>query len=96
VAEMAGVSATFNVTVMVSAYALARTVGLHLGDRIAYVMGFSARNVAVAIVVASTTLGRLDYAVFVAAYFMTQMVITIGVIALFRRWVDPLAPPVTA
>ena len=52
---------------------------------IAFVMEFSARNVAIAIVVASTTLGRLDYAVVIAAYFVTQMAITTIVIGGFRR-----------
>ena len=33
---------------------------------------------------AATTLGRLDYAVFVVAYFVVEMVITLGLLGVVR------------
>jgi BASS family bile acid:Na+ symporter len=53
-------------------------------DRIAFLVEFSARNTAIAIVVAATTLGRLDYAMFIVAYFVVQIALTLGVLAALR------------
>ena len=33
---------------------------------------------------AATTLGRLDYAMFIVAYFVVQITITLGVLAVLR------------
>ena len=83
--EIASLAALLTMSIMAAGYLLGKLIGCPLQDRIAFVMEFSARNVAIAIVVASTTLGRLDYAVVIAAYFVTQMAITTIVIGGFRR-----------
>ena len=41
--------------------------------------------VVVAVVVAATTLGRLDYAAFILAYYITQMTLTLGVVGWLRN-----------
>ncbi len=52
--EIAGLAVLLTISAMAAAYLVGWLIGCALQDRIAFVMGFSARNVAIAIVVAST------------------------------------------
>ena len=69
---------------MAVGFSLAWLLRAPLPDRIAFLVEFSARNTAIAIVVAATTFGRLDYAMFIVAYFVVQIAITLGVLAVLR------------
>ncbi len=79
-------AAWFSAFLTVSAMAIGFATGWLLGtpfpDRVTLLVQFSARNTALAIVIAATTLGRLDYAMFIVAYFVVQMGITAAVLAL--------------
>ena len=85
VRSVAALAAMLTLSGMLTGLGIARLAGLPLVDGTAFVMEFSARNTAIALVVAVTTLGRPDYAVFIVAYFLVQMLVTIPVIALLRR-----------
>jgi predicted Na+-dependent transporter len=47
---------------------------------------FAVRNVGLATAVAITLLGRLEYAVFAAVYFATEVPLLFGAVALYRYW----------
>ena len=76
------ISALFTIGAMAIGYAAGWLLGAPPPDRIALLIEFPARNTAIAIVVAATTLRRLDYAVFIVAYFAVEMAIMLGVVAL--------------
>jgi BASS family bile acid:Na+ symporter len=78
------ISAFFTVSAMAIGLAAGRLLSAPRPDRIALLIEFPARNTAVAIVVAATTLKRLDYAVFIVAYFVVEMVIMMSVVALLN------------
>jgi predicted Na+-dependent transporter len=82
---VAALAVTLTISVMFVGLGTARLTGLPITDGAAFVMEFSARNTAIALVVAVTTLGRPDYAMFIVAYFLVQMLVTIPVIGLLRR-----------
>jgi BASS family bile acid:Na+ symporter len=96
VSGVAALAATLTISVMFVGLGLARLAGLPLVDGTAFVMEFSARNAAIALVVAVTTLGRPDYAMFIVAYFLVQMLVTVPVIALLRRLTVEEPPARTA
>jgi ACR3 family arsenite efflux pump ArsB len=53
---------------------------------------FAVRNVALALAIAITLLDRVEYAVFAAVYFLTEVPLLLGMVAGYRRWWAP-APP---
>ena len=79
--RVVGISALVTVVTMAVGFSLGALVGGSFSDRIAYLVEFSARNTALATVVATTTLGRFDYAVFVMGYFAVQMAISAAVLS---------------
>ena len=60
-------------------------------DRFTIATEFATRNIAVATAIAVTLLGRVDFAVFATAYFLTEMPLMLLAIAVFRAWRDPSA-----
>jgi BASS family bile acid:Na+ symporter len=82
--RVAVLSTLLTVPAMGIGWGVGSAMRLPIRDRISFLMEFSARNTAIGIVVASTTLGRLDYAAFILTYFVSQMVITLIVIAALR------------
>jgi bile acid:Na+ symporter, BASS family len=60
---------------------------LHAGrsDRFTLALEFGTRNVAIASAIAITVLGRLEFAVFAAIYFVTEAPIALVAVFLFRR-----------
>jgi BASS family bile acid:Na+ symporter len=94
--SVAALAATLTISVMFVGLGFARLAGLPLVDGTSFVMEFSARNAAIALVVAITILGRPDYAVFIVAYFLVQMLVTIPVIGLLRRLTVEEPPARTA
>lgn len=53
-------------------------------DSLALVTSFSVRNVGLATAIAITFLNRIEYAVFSTVYFLTELVLVLGVVAAFR------------
>ncbi len=83
-ASAAGLSAFFTTSAMLIGFATGWLLGAAFPDRITLAVEFPVRNTALAIVVAATTLGRLDYAVFIVAYFVVEMLIMMGVVGLLN------------
>ncbi len=53
---------------------------------------FAVRNVALASAVAITLLNRIEYAVFAVVYFLTEVPLLLGVVAVFRCRRTPAVP----
>jgi len=66
-------------------------LGLDANDRFTLLVEFSARNIALAFIVAVASLGRLDLALFAGAYAVTGFPLVIGLAALRGRWAAPPA-----
>ena len=56
-------------------------------------IGFAVRNVALAMAIAVTFLNRIEYAVFVVVFFLTEVPLLLGVVAIYRKWWAPAAKP---
>jgi len=54
-------------------------------ERLTVAIGFGARNLAVAIMIAATVLNRLDFVAFGAVFFLSQLVLVIPLLAWSRR-----------
>jgi ACR3 family arsenite efflux pump ArsB len=73
------------------ALALAAGLGMSAGlrlaprERITTSLLFAVRNVALATAIAVTILGRLEFAVVAAVYFLVEVPLALGVVAAFRR-----------
>ena len=81
-----GLAAVITLAMMTIGWGVGAAVRAPYPDRVALLVEFSARNTAIALMVASVTLGRLDYAVFVVAYFVVQMAVTAAVLTALTRW----------
>jgi BASS family bile acid:Na+ symporter len=66
-------------------------LGLDANDRFTLLIEFSARNIALAFIVAVASLGRLDLALFAGAYAVTGFPLVIGLSVLRGRWAAPQA-----
>jgi bile acid:Na+ symporter, BASS family len=64
----------------------ARVLRLGSSDSFTTGVSFAVRNVGLATAIAITLLGRLEYAVFAAVYFATEVPLLFGAVALYRRW----------
>jgi bile acid:Na+ symporter, BASS family len=60
-------------------------LGAGAPDRFTMGMVFVVRNVGIATAIAVTVLGRVEFAVFATAYFLTQAPILVAVVLVFRR-----------
>jgi BASS family bile acid:Na+ symporter len=67
-------------------WGVATLLGLEANDRITLLIEFSARNIALAFIVAVGSLGRLDLALFSGAYAVTGFPLVIGLALLRGRW----------
>jgi len=54
-------------------------------------IGFAVRNVALAMTIAVTLLNRIEYAVFVVVFFLTEVPLLLGVVVIYRKWWAPAA-----
>ncbi|MHC4427426.1 MAG: bile acid:sodium symporter family protein [Planctomycetota bacterium] len=81
---VAPLSALFTLITMASGFAIGWLVGLPFRDRATLLMELSVQNTAVAMVISSATLGRLDYTVIIMAYFVVQILVTVIVIPVLR------------
>lgn len=79
---------------MAAGFGTAWIVNLDVADRFTFLTEFSARNLAIATIVAVSVLGRLEFLVFATAFFLTQvpmMLLAIGVFRATRRGGSALA-----
>ncbi|MGH7820221.1 MAG: bile acid:sodium symporter family protein [Candidatus Binatia bacterium] len=75
---------------MAIGWSVASLLGLDESDRFTFLIEFSARNVALAVVVALSSFGRLDLALFSGVYAMTGFPLVIG-LSVLRGWRAPSA-----
>jgi BASS family bile acid:Na+ symporter len=71
---------------MAIGFGLAVLLDLDADDRFTFVVEFSARNIALAFIVAVSSLGRLDLGFFSGAYAMTGFPAVLAISALRGRW----------
>jgi bile acid:Na+ symporter, BASS family len=74
------------VLAMAGGLAVARALRLRGGDAVTVVIVFAVRNVGVATAIAVALLNRVDYAVFGTVYFLTEVPLLLGVVALYGHW----------
>ena len=75
----------WTVAAMAIGWGLATLLDLSADDRFTFLIEFSARNIALAFIVAVSSLGRLDLALFSGAYAMTGFPMAIGLAVLRGR-----------
>ena len=78
-------AAMFVVCSTVVGWAAAATVTADSADRFTIAAEFGTRNLGVAMAVAVTMLGRIEFARFAYIYFLSEMVMMLAAIAVFRR-----------
>ena len=89
--QTALVAAVFMGFALVAGLAFGRLLRLSDEDSITVGIGFAVRNVALALAIAITLLNRIEYAVFGVVYFLTEVPLLLGVVAVAR-----LPPPGSA
>lgn len=77
---------------MAAGWGLSSVMGLPATDRMSFAILFPVRNVGLAMAVAITLLGRVEYAAFAVVYFLTEVPLLLGVVAL-RRWRQAQSEP---
>ncbi len=82
--QTAGASALFIVLAMLCGLLFGRLLRLNARDRFASGVLFAVRNVGLAMAIAITLLNRVEYAVFAAVYFVTEVPLLLGSVALYR------------
>jgi BASS family bile acid:Na+ symporter len=75
----------FTLLAMAAGHVLAWVTGRPAADRMTYVIEFPCRNLALALVVAVTGLGRPEFVTFAAVLLLTQALIMLGIAALRRE-----------
>ena len=73
----------------------AATVTADRGDRFTLAAEFGTRNLGVAMAIAVTLLGRVEFARFAYVYFLTELPLMLVAIAVFRRRPSPALAPLT-
>jgi len=78
---------------MAVGWAIGQVMGLKRSDSVTLAILFPVRNIALATAIAVSLMGRLEYAAFATAYFLSEAFLLLGVVVFFRyRWtVAPLA-----
>jgi BASS family bile acid:Na+ symporter len=79
------VAAVFVVISMLAGWMVASLVTADSKDRFTIAAEFGTRNVSIATAIAVTMLGRVEFAYFGAAYFITEVPLMLLAIAMFRR-----------
>ena len=75
----------FIVVALAVGLVLARLLRLSKDDSVTIGIGFAVRNVALALAIAVTLLNRIDYAVFAAVYFITEVPLLLGAVGVYRK-----------
>jgi len=81
----APLAAALVVVAMASGALVGSVLGAGRSDRFTLALEFGTRNVAIASAIAITVLGRLEFAVFAAIYFVTEAPIALAAVFGFRR-----------
>jgi BASS family bile acid:Na+ symporter len=81
----APLAAALVVAAMAAGALVAAVLGAGRSDRFTLALEFGTRNVAIASAIAITVLGRLEFAVFAAIYFVAEAPIALFAVFLFRR-----------
>lgn len=89
-ASVAALASLFTLGAVALGLGLGRLMRAPRQDTVALLLEFATRNTGLAVVVATTTLGRSDYAVFIVAFFAAQLLLTLALIAALRA--APLPP----
>lgn len=78
---------------MAFGWAIGLVMSLKRSDSITFVILFPVRNIAIATAIAVSIMGRLEYAAFATAYFLSEALLLLGVVAFlrYRSTVAPLA-----
>lgn len=82
------VAVVFTALAMAAGYGLAWVTGRPPADRLTYLIEFPCRNLALALVVAVTVLGRPDFVAFAALLLLVQGVVMLSVVASAPRVAD--------
>jgi BASS family bile acid:Na+ symporter len=88
--QTAVASAVFMLLALLGGLVFGRLLRLPPGDGLTVGIGFAVRNVALALAIAITLLNRLEYSVFAVVYFLTEVPLLLGVVAVYR-WQGALA-----
>lgn len=83
--ELSTVAVVFTCLAMAAGYGLAWVTGRPPADRLTYLIEFSCRNLALALVVAVTILGRPEFAAFAAVLLLIQAIVILSIVAFLRR-----------
>jgi BASS family bile acid:Na+ symporter len=84
-AELTLVAVIFTALAMAVGYSLAWVTGRPAADRLTYLIEFPCRNLALALVVAVTILGRPEFAAFATVLLLVQAVAMLSMVAFLRR-----------
>jgi bile acid:Na+ symporter, BASS family len=78
---------------MAFGWAIGLVMSLKRADSTTFAILFPVRNIAIAAAIAVTIMGRLEYAAFATAYFLSEALLLLGVVAFlrYRSIVAPLA-----
>jgi bile acid:Na+ symporter, BASS family len=87
---------SFIISALVVGLVFARMLRLGASDSFTTGVLFAVRNVGLATAIAITLLGHLEYAVFAAVYFATEVPLLFGAVALYRRWWAHASDPAKA
>ncbi len=79
-------AATFVATSFVAGWLIGAAAGASPPDRFTLATEFATRNIAVAAAIALTLAGRVEFALFATAYFLTEIPLMLGAIVVYRRW----------
>lgn len=78
--------AVFMTLAMLSGLTLGRMLKVKAADGITLGFIFAARNVGLATAIAVTILNKVEYAVFAVVYFLTEVPLLLGAVAVYRTW----------
>lgn len=82
--QTAVAAAVFMAFALLAGLAFGRLLRLSKGDGITVGIGFAVRNVALTMAIAVTILNRIEYAVFAVVYFLTEVPLLLGAVAVYR------------
>jgi len=78
-------AATFVATSFLGGWLVGTLVGASRPDQFTLAAEFATRNIAVAVAIAVTLAGHVDFALFAAIYFLTEAPLMLAAITVFRR-----------
>ena len=84
--QTAVAAALFMALALAAGLAFGRLLRLSKGDGFTVGIGFAVRNVALAMAIAVTLLNRIEYAVFAVVYFLSEVPLLLGAVAVYRMW----------